>query len=455
MNHEAKCPGLAGLGLLCAVSGSVGLPVQAATPAAESIEVELTHWWTSPGEQAALNEIRKAVEKRGARFIATPIDTYDHLRERIIERLAQGYPPAMTQWLAGRDMLALVEVDAIEPAPSHWRGEALEDILYPEVLAEVALNGAIAGIPVGVHIQNTAFYNAAIYRQLGLTMPDSWAMFLQQAPRIKAAGFTPIALSDEPWQLRFIFNDMLMGKTGSAGFQRFYDERNPVGDMRSTVREVMTTFLSLRRFVDPGHVGRLWSKATAEVIAGQAAMQVMGDFAKGEMTAYGLKPERDFLCALAPGAGETMLYAMDSFVLLKIEDAKLKQGQRLLFDVMLDPKLQAAFNSRKGGIPVRYGVDTGQLDSCSGRLYKVWVRRDKSSLRLPDTAGRLRLSFVQDTLYKAWTQGWDAGRATDELVQLVDDAWKSLQGGQPPARLRLSPDIASQGGQFAGGPIIR
>ncbi|HPQ95656.1 MAG: carbohydrate ABC transporter substrate-binding protein [Thiothrix sp.] len=418
-------PRLAAGGLLCGMLVFAGLPVQAAPTAAEPVMVELTHWWNSLGERAALDEIRQAVEQGGARFVATPIATYDLLRERIIERLAYGYPPAITQWLAGQDMLALVTVDAIEPVPARWRGAALEAILYPEVLAEVSLRGKIAAIPVGVHIQNTAYYNAAIYRRLGLALPENWDVFLQQARRIKAAGFTPIALSDEPWQLRFVFNDILMGKAGTTGFQYFYAEQNPLGSMRTALLESMETFLALRALVDPGHVGRLWNEATDEVINGRAAMQVMGDFAKGELTARGLKPERDFFCALAPGAGETMLYAMDSFVLLKVEGAGLQQGQRLLFDVVLDPKVQAAFNSRKGGIPVRYGVDTGQLDSCARRQYQSWLRKDKSRLRLPDTTSRLRLSFVQDTLHKAWSEGWSAGRATDELIRLVDEAWKS------------------------------
>ncbi len=45
-----------------------------------------------------------------------------------------------------------------------------------------------------------------------------------------------------------------------------------------------------------GFSGRDWNIATSMVINGEAAMQIMGDWAKGEFTAAGKKAGVDYLC---------------------------------------------------------------------------------------------------------------------------------------------------------------
>ncbi len=108
--------------------------------------------------------------------------------------------------------------------------------------------------------------------------------------------------------------------------------------------------------------------------------------------------------------------------MLKTEDEQLLKGQDLLFDIVLDPSVQAAFNSKKGGIPVRYGVDPETLDKCARNIYKSWISRSgSSSIVMPDTKSRIRLSFVQNTLYKAWTHNLTAEVAAEELIMLVDE----------------------------------
>lgn len=401
----------------------------AAEDKANPPEVELVHWWKSGGELAALAEIRKAVEARDVKFVDTAIDNYDLLRARIIERLAEGYPPAMTQWLAGNDLLQLSSIGGVQRVPALWRNEKLEDILFPEVLSEVSQNGTAYSIPVGIHIQNMAFYNAEIYRKLSLKVPDTWQEFLEQAEKIKQAGYTAISLSDEPWQLRFIFNAILMEQLGVQGFQDFYDETKPVRQWQAALYKSIEIFLKLFPYSDPGQKGRLWSDATKQLIDGKAAMQIMGDFAKGEMLFSGKTAGKDFLCALAPGANDTMVYAIDGFVLLKATQPFLKQGQDLLFDVVLDPEVQAAFNSKKGGIPVRYGVDISALDSCAKQQYEAWTSAKKSNIRLPDTSSRLRLSFVQTVLHEAWTSSvHDPDIVTDSLITVIDDALRKSLG---------------------------
>jgi glucose/mannose transport system substrate-binding protein len=49
------------------------------------------------------------------------------------------------------------------------------------------------------------------------------------------------------------------------------------------------------------------------VIQGKAAMQFMGDWAKGEFTVAGKKPGSDYIFAAAPGTDKAFTFNIDSF----------------------------------------------------------------------------------------------------------------------------------------------
>lgn len=397
----------------------ITLPSLADTP---KPEVELAHFWVSQGERAALQELKKAIETRGGSFTNIEIDDYDKLRALIVERLSLGYPPAITQWLAGDDMKALHELQAIKPLPSTWNNQALDNLLFPEVLEAISLNNSITGIPIGIHIQNMAFYNADIYNSLNLPLPKTWQEFLEQAKTIKQAGHTPLALATEPWHLRLAFNPILIEELGHLGFQDFYSEDQPIAKWRDQLLSAFDIFLKLKPYTEPKYANYKWNESALLVVNQQAAMNIMGDFAKGEFIAEGKIAGKDFFCTIAPGSGKTMIYGIDSFITLDNKEANLQAGQKLLFDIALDPNFQFDFNIKKGGIPILKNLDSSRLDTCADQQYRAWSTSKENNFHLPDTRSRLRLSFLQNTLQKAWLNNMTAEQATDELIQMVDEA---------------------------------
>lgn len=395
------------------------IPLLADTP---KPEVELAHFWVSRGERAALQELQTAIEQRGGSFTNIEVENYDKLRALIVERLSLGYPPAITQWLGGDDMKSLHEMHAIKPLPSTWQEQSVANLLFPEVLEAIYSNNHITGIPIGIHIQNMAFYNAEIYNSLKLPLPKTWPEFLEQAKIIKQAGYTPLALANEPWHLRLAFNPLLIEKLGNSGFQEFYNEELPIAKWREGLLEAFDIFLKLKPYVDPKYANYKWNESALLVINHQAAMNIMGDFAKGEFVAEGKLADKDFLCAIAPGSGEIMIYGLDSFITLDNKTADLQAGQKLLFDIALDPEFQLNFNIKKGGIPILKNIDSSRLDACAHQQYQIWSNSKENIFHLPDARSRLRLTFLQNTLQKAWLNNMTAEQATNELIQLVDEA---------------------------------
>ena len=72
--------------------------------------------------------------------------------------------------------------------------------------------------------------------------------------------------------------------------------------------KVLRLFHSLRAFVPANYTGLKWNQATRMLVEGQAAMQLTGDWAKGELTASGLKPGERILCLAAPGTEDKFNY---------------------------------------------------------------------------------------------------------------------------------------------------
>ena len=85
--------------------------------------------------------------------------------------------------------------------------------------------------------------------------------------------------------------------------------------------KVLETFKKVKGYTDKNAPGRDWNLATAMVIKGEAGMQLMGDWAKGEFIAAGKEPGKDFVCAAAPGTAKSFTYNVDSFAMFKLKDA--------------------------------------------------------------------------------------------------------------------------------------
>ena len=262
-------------------------------------EVELTHWWNQPGELQALDVIKQAVEKRGGKFVETRIGSWDKLRSSIISRISLGYPPAITQWLADENIFELSNVNAIHYPPTKLAGVPIKDILLKEVYEEVSKDGKLV---LGIHIQNAALFNASIYDELKLPLPTSWQQVLEQAPIIQEAGYVPVAFSKELWQFHIVFNAILFEKLGVENYQRMYEKGKSIKPWRKALTESLQVFMDLKEYADPEYKKRSWDMSAKMLGDSQAAMHVMGDFAKGELTARGLVAGKDFHCSLTPGA---------------------------------------------------------------------------------------------------------------------------------------------------------
>jgi glucose/mannose transport system substrate-binding protein len=352
--------------------GAQGAPqAQTAPPPA----IEVVHYWTSGGEKEAVQALRKAFEARGGVWKDRPTANNDASRKLVLNRIVAGYPPAAMQWHATSELRDMVDIGAVGDIDAVATRQDWRAVMPPLVVARSSFGGRFYLAPVGMHAENWLWSNRSVYRAAGVAVPARWDEFLKIAPLLERRGVVPLAVGDGDWEVALLFDSILFGEVGKDAYRRFLAGDASVITSAGGIRS-LATFGQLRAHVGRPVAGRSWSQATAEVIAGRAASQVMGDWAKAEFIRAGMTPGKEFQCTLAPGTAGSYHFVIDGFAFPPSGSPQRAHWQQLLAETMLDPEVQLRFNKAKGSIPVRRDVDTSRLDSCAQLGMKIAAQAD-------------------------------------------------------------------------------
>jgi glucose/mannose transport system substrate-binding protein len=396
--------------------------VDAASASAQEMSAEVIHWWTNPGESAALQVFADKFDEGGGEWINIGIEGGDNARTAGIDRILDGEPPTAMQLNIGLQFDELVANghlrDLEEVAgESRWR-----DVLPPGIVDATMRDGRFYAVPVNIHGENWLWYNAKVLADAGIEPPTSYAELIAAGPKLEAAGVVPLALGGQTWQERITFYAMLLGEGGADLYEAVLRDQD-VDLVRSDgFRHVAEMFGQLRDLVDEGSPGRNWNDATNMVITGKAAMQIMGDWAKGEFIAAHMTLGKDYGCIL-PGKENGYLMGGDVFVFPKVDDPAQQKAQLALATIMLDPETQVAFNMKKGSVPVRVDVDVSAMDACAQEgmaLMHDPTKQIQSDIYLLTPDLRAALDNVIDAYWN--TSSMSVDTFVDSFVSAIETA---------------------------------
>lgn len=309
-------------------------------------DVDVMHFWVSPSERDALDVFADSYRANGGNWVDDKQEDHSTLKRNAIERISNGYPPTAMQWVVSHKLFDLVSAGVLTSFDEDQKPEALSQ-LHPLLLDIVTRDSKISAIPVSIHAENWAFYNAKIIRELNLQPAKNWEQMFEHMAVIEKAGYLPIAMSESSWEHDHIFKSMLVAE-GGIPLVSAIDTGSISKTLEGKLQNSLEHFIKLRDiFQRIGYKAESWSLASKAVIEGRAAIQLMGDWAKGEMMNAGAVPGKDFLCAMAPGNEEVYLAAIDVFVLPKLVGVKNKRTQEAFIDVILNKKNQMDFSEKK------------------------------------------------------------------------------------------------------------
>jgi len=404
------------LGLIASAAALTCLPAQAG-------ELEVLHWWTSGGEAKAAASLKAAMQAKGHTWKDFAVAggggdaAMTVLKSRVVSgnapAAAQIKGPSLQEW-ASEGVLA--NIDGVAKAEK-W------DELLPKVVSDVMkYKGNYIAVPVNVHRVNWLWANPAAFQKAGAKLPTTWDEFFVAAEALKKAGLIPVAHGGQNWQDFTTFESVALGVGGADFYKKALVQRDPAALSSPTMEKVLTTFKRVKDYTDKNASGRDWNLATAMVIKGEAGMQLMGDWAKGEFIAAGKVPGKDFACIAAPGTTKAFTFNVDSFAMFKLKNEANVKAQNDLAAAIMGPEFQEVFNLNKGSIPVRLGMKMDKFDECAKLSSKDFVDDAKSGTLVPSIAHGMAVpSAAEGAMKDVVSQFWNTDKmsAKDAMAKLA------------------------------------
>ena len=384
---------------------------------AQEQTLDVMHWWTSGSEVKALDILRKDLRLRGVGWKDSQIAGGDDRKRPILNaRIGVGRNPdaAMMHSFNIRSYAQeglLLNLDDLA-ARERW-----DDVVYAPLQRLAKYQEHWVAAPANIHRANWIWANKKIFDQLKLAPPRTFDEFVAAAEKINSAGYLPLAHGGQPWQDTLLFDNAVLSVGGAMFYRDALIKLDPAALGSDTMRRVFEQLLRLRGMIDRNSAGREWNAATALVIRDVAAMQIMGDWAKGEFLKAGKKPNVDFLCFPYPDTSNSYIFVTDLFGMFRNEGKRIK-AQHTLADAIMDRDMQEEFNLTKGSIPARIDASLKNFDDCGTRSaadFQKAIEADTAVERfvaeIPETA-RLAVYGVMNDFFRS-------SQTPEEAVKLL------------------------------------
>jgi glucose/mannose transport system substrate-binding protein len=360
-----------------------------ASPVFADPSVEVMHFWTSGGEAAALGAVRDKVVADGVVWNDAPIagGGGDAAKTALQARIAGGNAPAAMLML-GQNIIDWANEGMLGNVDTLAMAEGWDDALPQAVKDFTKINGHYVSVPTNVHRTDMIWASKAAFDKIGAAYPTTWEELNAVAPKFAAAGIIPLAHGGQAWQEAYMFEAIAAGVGGAEFYRKALIELDDATLRGPEMVAVFNQMAALRGMVDPNFPGRDWNLASAMVINGEAAMQIMGDWAKGEFTNADKLPGADYACIPVPKAqGDAFVYLVNSLSLFTQTDPDLIKGQEVLASAIMTPDVQIAFNQAKGAIPARTDIDLSTMDACAQETSVALAANDAGGTAVPTFAG--------------------------------------------------------------------
>ncbi|WP_380054015.1 ABC transporter substrate-binding protein [Falsihalocynthiibacter sp. SS001] len=398
----------------------------ASTSAVRAADVEVLHWWTSGGEAAALNVLKEDLAGQGIGWNDMPVagGGGESAMTVLRARVTAGDPPTAVQML-GFDIQDWAEEGALADLNLVAAEEGWDAVVPPALQAFSKHDGKWIAAPVNIHSSNWVWANKAVLEELGIAQPTTWDEFVAAMQKVKDSGKTALAHGGQAWQEATVFDGVVLSVGGVDLYRKAFVELDPEALGSDEIAAVFERMETLRGFVDDNFSGRDWNLASAMVINGEAAFQIMGDWAKGEFLNAGKVPGDDFLCFRVPGSQGSLSILSDQFAMFGVTDEDAKAAQAEMARSIMSPAFQSAFNVVKGSVPARTDVPDEAFDACGKQGMQELAEGAANDTLVGSIAhGHANRASVKNAIYDVVTAHfngeYDAQTAAEELVTAVE-----------------------------------
>jgi glucose/mannose transport system substrate-binding protein len=397
----------------------------------EEDALELISWWSQAGEREALDELLKvyAQVEPAVAVARAPAKDSDTARNLIRARMQTGVPPDSFQAISGSDLMDWVDADTMEPITELAEENGWWDVFPAAVIETLSRDEKLYAVPVNIERDNNLYYNVALFNKHELEPPRSLEDFFSVCEALQSKGIVPLAIPAEDWVLALVaFETLMPAVSGGQYYQDFLrgnvDPRGP--ELRAFFEE-LAKVLSCSNVTDakPG-----WSSAADLVYSADAAMLVMGDWAKGyfeggkdaqDLPRKVWQPRRDF--DVVPGLGSEGYYTFNSAVFGLPQGVQHHRAAKAFLEVVGSKEGQEAFNPVKGSVPARIDADLRLFDGMVQDSAADFAIADRNGKLLPGYASLAPLDFTSEISPSllVFAVGGDRARSLDVDKKIPED----------------------------------
>ena len=374
----------------CVLAGLAAVPA-CSDDSADNGSVEIIHWWNQGGEAQAISallaEFRSRYPSIGVVDGSVEGGSVE-ARATIAARMNKSDPPDTFQANGGWNVMEWVlynlhnadktKMEPIDDIAADWMY-----LVPPEVLDSVSYTDWDKGthvyaVPLNIHRLNTLFYNKAIFEEFDIH-PEDWtnlddlfaaAALIKKSSLEQQKPIAPIALGygqEQTWTLALLFFENLMvGHRQGALYEQLFGDPMAFDPFSTEITYLMEDFRTVISYANDDAYQLPWDKAMNRVLKGQAAMTIMGDWAKGYADADPDPAHRDAVGFMPmPGTAGTFVFTTDTFGLPTQINPRPNQiaDTKKLLEVFGSRDGQKIFNEKKGSISARRDVEIPEDDS--------------------------------------------------------------------------------------------
>ncbi|WP_315097169.1 ABC transporter substrate-binding protein [uncultured Cellulomonas sp.] len=352
---------VASLALAACSSGGSG---DDATEGTGSDEVEVFTWWASGSEKLGLDALVGVFDTQNpdVTFVngAVAGGAGSAAKDLLQSRLQANDPPDTFQAHAGAELTDYINAGQVEDVSGLYDEFGLRDAFPADLVERLTVDGKIYSIPSNIHRANVVWANTSVLTDSGLDPAatydtiDDWFVALDAVK--EKTGRTPLSVATT-WTQVNLLETILLADLGAEGYNGLWDGSTAWDG--AEVTEALADFEKLISYTNEDRDGLDWPDATQQVIDGNAAFNVMGDWAVAAFEEAGKKAPADYVYMPVPGTDGVFDFLADSFTLPV--GAPHPDGAKAWLKTIGSLEGQVAFNKAKGSIPARNDATPGDF----------------------------------------------------------------------------------------------
>ena len=344
--------------------------------ASYAADLEVTHWWVSEGESAAVAEFARIFEEQtGNTWIDSALPgSGTGANPVIVSRIIGGNPMGATMMNTGRDAEELIQAGLMRDISDIAKEQGWYDFYVDtSLLAPCEYEGGLYCVPVNIHSWDWLWLSTKAYEKIGMDVPTNWEEYVASWPALADAGIIEFGLASG-WPISGIPGVLQRGVGGTDLYYAINRDKSIDAVRSPEFRKVAQAMADIRDVLEQDELVPAFADVGNQLLTGEAAGNIHGDWLQGDLQVAGGVPGVDYECLPGLGQNPGIEGGGDAFYFPKLPegtDPAVVKAQTDLAGLLAGKEAQLAFNMKKGSMPIRTDLDLSQANACMQKAIAI------------------------------------------------------------------------------------